>query len=153
MTMLRRWTLAFAAALMLSAAPASATQEAEHPRDYPFSFDSPVGVYDMGAVQRGFAVYRQVCASCHSMNFLAYRHLGTPAGFYQIADANEAVQPNELTASINHERMPVLLSTNDECETWLRGSTQEAFALARSFPAQSMRIAQAGPDRNDKMVA
>ena len=29
---------------------------------------------------------------------LAHRHLGTPAGFYQIADANEAVQPIELTA-------------------------------------------------------
>lgn len=80
MIMLRRLTLAFAAALALSVAPAFAAQEAEHPEDYAFSFDSPVGAYDMGAVQRGFAVYRQVCASCHSMNYLAYRHLGERGG-------------------------------------------------------------------------
>ena len=30
---------------------------------------------------------------------LAYRHLGTPAGFYQIADANEAMRPEEVTAT------------------------------------------------------
>jgi ubiquinol-cytochrome c reductase cytochrome c1 subunit len=34
------------------------------------------GVYDMASVQRGFQVYREVCASCHSMKYLAYRDLG-----------------------------------------------------------------------------
>jgi hypothetical protein len=32
------------------------------------------------------------------LDHLAYRHLGTPAGFYQIADANEAMHPQWLTA-------------------------------------------------------
>jgi hypothetical protein len=32
------------------------------------------------------------------LDLLAYRHLGTPAGFYQIADANEAMHPKSLTA-------------------------------------------------------
>ena len=41
-------------------------------------------------------------------------------------------EPNELTASINHERMPVLLSDRAEFETWLSGSPEEAFKLARS---------------------
>ena len=59
--------------------------------------------------------------------------------------------PNELTASINHERMPVLLSTNDECETWLNGSTKEAFALARPFPADRMRVVQVGAERKDQL--
>jgi cytochrome c1 len=78
--MLRRLTFALTAFVALAAAPAHAVTEAEHPHDHPFSFDSPVGNYDMGAVQRGFAVYRQVCASCHSMNDLAYRHLGERGG-------------------------------------------------------------------------
>lgn len=38
------------------------------------------GSYDRGALQRGFAVYKQVCAACHSMNLMAYRNL-TAIGF------------------------------------------------------------------------
>ncbi|MGE0596728.1 MAG: cytochrome c1 [Hyphomonadaceae bacterium] len=72
--------LIIAAAAALFATPALAASEAEHPEDYRFSFDSPVGHYDMAQVQRGFQVYRQVCASCHSMNYLAYRHLGERGG-------------------------------------------------------------------------
>ena len=34
-------------------------------------------------------------------------------------------EPNELTASINHERMPVLLTHPADFETWLSGSTEE----------------------------
>ena len=56
-------------------------------------------------------------------------------------------EPNPLTASINHERMPVLLSDVEQFETWLSGTPAEAFALARSFPAERMRIVQAGADR------
>lgn len=33
------------------------------------------GTYDRGALQRGFAVYKQVCSACHSLNLLAYRNL------------------------------------------------------------------------------
>ena len=39
--------------------------------------------------------------------------------------------PNELTQSINHERMPVLLTAADQFDTWLRGSPAEAFALIK----------------------
>ncbi len=58
-------------------------------------------------------------------------------------------EPNELTVSINHERMPVLLSEPSQFDTWLNGSPQEAFALARSYPAEAMRIVQSGPERKD----
>jgi ubiquinol-cytochrome c reductase cytochrome c1 subunit len=36
----------------------------------------------MASVQRGFQVYKEVCASCHSMNYLSYRNLGEPRGPY-----------------------------------------------------------------------
>lgn len=78
--MLRRFALALAAAVAISAAPANAAEEAEHPPNHAFSFESPVGHYDMGAVQRGFLVYKQVCAACHSMDYMAYRHLGEEGG-------------------------------------------------------------------------
>ena len=55
-------------------------------------------------------------------------------------------EPNELTASINHERMPVLLTDPADFETWLSGSTAEAFNLARSYAADQMRMVQSGPN-------
>lgn len=77
--MLRALTAA-AALLIASASPALAASDAEHPHNHQFSFDSPIGGYDMGAVQRGFQVYQQVCAACHGMDHLAYRHLGERGG-------------------------------------------------------------------------
>lgn len=86
--MLRALTAA-AAVFVAGFGVAFAAGNAEHPHDHPFSFDSPVGSYDMGAVQRGFQVYNQVCSSCHSMDHLAYRHLGEKGGpfaLYMVRD-------------------------------------------------------------------
>ncbi len=33
------------------------------------------GKYDRAALQRGFQVYKQVCAACHGMHYLSYRNL------------------------------------------------------------------------------
>jgi putative SOS response-associated peptidase YedK len=60
-------------------------------------------------------------------------------------------EPNTLTASINHERMPVLMSDPADFETWLSGSTEDAFKLARSYAADQMRIVQFGADREDRL--
>lgn len=45
-----------------------------------WSFNGPFGTYDRGALQRGFQVYKEVCAACHSMKLLSYRNL-TAIGF------------------------------------------------------------------------
>jgi ubiquinol-cytochrome c reductase cytochrome c1 subunit len=47
----------------------------EEPRDIAFSFDGPFGKYDRAQLQRGFQVYKEVCASCHGLNFIAFRDL------------------------------------------------------------------------------
>ncbi|MCL4765088.1 MAG: SOS response-associated peptidase family protein [Hyphomicrobiaceae bacterium] len=60
--------------------------------------------------------------------------------------------PNALVATVNHERMPVLLSDEAQFETWLSGSPQEAFALVRSFDPDAMRIVQAGAERQDLLA-
>jgi putative SOS response-associated peptidase YedK len=60
--------------------------------------------------------------------------------------------PNALTDSINHERMPVLLSEEQDFEMWLSGSVSEAFALARSYDARSMRIVQSGFEKKDLLA-
>jgi putative SOS response-associated peptidase YedK len=62
-------------------------------------------------------------------------------------------EPNELNASINHERVPVLLTDPADFETWLSGPPDEAFTLARSYAANQMRIVQSGSERKDLLAA
>lgn len=47
----------------------------EAPRHVSFSFDGPFGKYDRAQLQRGFQVYKEVCAACHSLKFVAFRDL------------------------------------------------------------------------------
>ncbi len=45
-----------------------------------WSFKSLTGKFDRASLQRGFQVYKEVCSSCHSMQYLSYRNLGEPGG-------------------------------------------------------------------------
>jgi ubiquinol-cytochrome c reductase cytochrome c1 subunit len=47
----------------------------KHPKDVAFSFDGPFGHYDRQQLQRGFQAYKEVCASCHGLTFVAFRNL------------------------------------------------------------------------------
>jgi len=49
--------------------------EALQPAYYPWSHRYPWQAFDHASIRRGFQVYRQVCASCHSVHQLAYRNL------------------------------------------------------------------------------
>jgi ubiquinol-cytochrome c reductase cytochrome c1 subunit len=40
-----------------------------------WKFEKLFGTYDLASAQRGFQVYANVCANCHSMHFLHYRDL------------------------------------------------------------------------------
>ena len=60
--------------------------------------------------------------------------------------------PNPLVATINHERMPVLLTRPDEFDRWIHGTPEAAMAIAREHPAEQMHIVQSGYDKEDKLV-
>ncbi len=47
----------------------------KHPKDVSFSFDGPFGKFDRQQLQRGFQVYKEVCAACHGINLVAFRNL------------------------------------------------------------------------------
>ncbi len=67
------------AALGLGLTMAGAAGAAEYPIEKPveqnWSFSGPFGTYDKGQLQRGLKVYREVCASCHGLNLVAFRTL------------------------------------------------------------------------------
>ena len=45
-----------------------------------WSFKGLFGKFDRGSLQRGYQVYSEVCASCHSMKYVSYRNLFEPGG-------------------------------------------------------------------------
>ena len=86
--MLPRLAGALAAGIVaLFLSPAWA-QEAQQPLTFPikvpeqerWSFAGPFGRFDTAQLQRGFQVYKEVCANCHSMNLVAFRNLADPFG-------------------------------------------------------------------------
>lgn len=115
-----RALLAAAAALALSlASPAFAAEQAERPSRQPWSFAGPFGTFDRAQLQRGFKVYREVCATCHSLKYIAFRNLaqrGGPgfteaqakviASEYQVADGpNDQGDMFERAGQL-HDRLP-----------------------------------------------
>eukprot|EP00550_Attheya_septentrionalis_P003401 CAMPEP_0198291318 /NCGR_PEP_ID=MMETSP1449-20131203/8883_1 /TAXON_ID=420275 /ORGANISM="Attheya septentrionalis, Strain CCMP2084" /LENGTH=275 /DNA_ID=CAMNT_0043989939 /DNA_START=29 /DNA_END=856 /DNA_ORIENTATION=+ len=46
-----------------------------HPAELPWEHLGLFSSYDCGALRRGFQVYRQVCATCHSIEQIHYREL------------------------------------------------------------------------------
>ena len=44
-------------------------------RQADWSFSGPFGTFDKASMQRGFQAYTEVCAGCHSMNYIAFRNL------------------------------------------------------------------------------
>ncbi|KAB2849948.1 MAG: cytochrome c1 [Hyphomicrobiaceae bacterium] len=45
-----------------------------------WSFAGLFGHFDQGQLQRGYKIYEEVCAGCHSMNLMRYRNLGQIGG-------------------------------------------------------------------------
>ena len=45
-----------------------------------WSFKGLFGKFDRGSLQRGYQVYSEVCAGCHSMKYLSYRNLSEKGG-------------------------------------------------------------------------
>jgi len=76
------------ASATLVVGPASAADEAHatphypivKPPQEPWSFAGVFGKFDTGQLQRGYQVYKEVCAACHSMELVSFRNLGQPGG-------------------------------------------------------------------------
>ena len=81
-----------------------------------WSFSGPFGTFDKAAMQRGFQVYNEVCAGCHSMKLIAFRNfadLGYNEAEIKALAAQYEVQdgPNDdgemfMRPAIPADRMP-----------------------------------------------
>ncbi len=116
---------------LLAASPALAAEGEIAIPNANFSFQGLFGTFDRAAVQRGFLVYKDVCAACHSMQQLYYRNL-------QEIGLSEA-QVRAIAASVEVQDGP-----NDEGQMFERpGRPSDRFR--RPFPnEQAARAANNG---------
>ena len=104
---------AFAAAILgimtgvLFTGSASASGDAVKLAKQEWSFKGIFGTFDRGALKRGYQIYAEVCAGCHSLDFVAYRNL------QEIGLDEDTVK--EIAAEFEVEDGP-----NDEGEMFMR---------------------------------
>ena len=69
-----------------------------------WSFKGFFGKFDRGSLQRGYQVYTEVCAACHSMQYLTYRNLSEPGGpEFSEAEAKAIASQFEVTDGPNND--------------------------------------------------
>ena len=80
-------------------------------KEIEWSFDGPFGTVDKQSAQRGYQVYKEVCASCHSMKLFSFRDL-SGIGFsdaeikeiakeYKYPDIDDSGEPIERDGKAN----------------------------------------------------
>ena len=65
---------AAAAAVSLGLSGAQAAESVAIPKSQ-WSFSGVFGTFDQAQLQRGYQVYKEACAACHSMDLIAFRNL------------------------------------------------------------------------------
>lgn len=82
------------------AMPAHAFETPE-PASHDWSFAGIFGTFDRASMQRGFQVYKEVCASCHSIRLVAYRNLSALG--YSEKEIKAIAAEYEVTDGPNNE--------------------------------------------------
>ena len=69
-----------------------------------WSFKSFFGTFDRASLQRGYQVYTEVCASCHSLKYVSYRNLVEKGGpEFSIEQAKAIASNFEVTDGPNND--------------------------------------------------
>tara|TARA_B100000035_G_C20960898_1_gene536481 strand:+ start:438 stop:1214 length:777 start_codon:yes stop_codon:yes gene_type:complete len=95
-----------------------------------WSFKGLFGKFDRASLQRGYQVYTEVCASCHSMKYLSYRNLAEKGG----------PEFTEAQAKVIASSFEVIDGPNADGEMFTRpGKLSDKFVM----PYENVKAAQA----------
>ena len=159
-------------ALNVSTAFAAGEGETPHypikkPREQSWSFAGPFGKWDLGQLQRGYKVYTEVCAACHSLDLVAFRNLAeigyseaqvkAIAAEYEVTDGPD--QDGEMfdRTAVPSDRIPGPFANEEAAKASNNGAYPPDFSLLakargveRGFPQFVFDVftmyAENGPD-------
>lgn len=104
------------------------------------------GTYDRGALQRGYKIYREVCAGCHSMKRVYFRNL-SDLGYSESQIKNIAKEytymdgPNEEGEMVERPGLP-----SDHFKSPFANDNAAKFANGGALPPDLSLIIKARPD-------
>lgn len=126
------------------AASAPAAEESIAIPKQVWPFDGVFGTFDRASAQRGFQVYHEVCAKCHSLSLLSYRNLGE-LGFTE--EQVTAIAAGDQVVDRDDHGMPV---TDDSGKVVMRpGRPSDSFAV----PDKSVTSALPAPPPDLSVMA
>lgn len=117
---MRHIIFGFLTAISIGVSGASFAFELPRAPSQDWSWQGVFGTFDQAAQQRGLQVYVEVCAACHSLNFVAYRNL-VSLGY------------NEEEIKAFAEEFEVEDGPNEEGDMYMR-SARPYDQFARPFP-------------------
>lgn len=84
---------------LVTISTAIAAGDAKHPKEVDFSFKGAFGTFKRAELQRGFEVYKNVCASCHGIEHIRFGNLqGKGKTIHEIRESNLGLTKDEVTA-------------------------------------------------------
>merc|ERR1712195_395925 len=123
------------------------------PESYPWNHKGWFEAYDMASVRRGHQIYQNVCATCHSMNLLAYRNYVDAC--YTEAEVRAMCEDVEVTDGPDDEgemfERPAKLS--DNLVSPYRNDEEARFSNAGALPPDLSLMAKARPEGEDYIFA
>lgn len=120
----------------------------KYPKDVHFASDGALGRFDEAQLQRGFQVFKEVCAACHSLEYVAFRDLAG-LGYSEAEIKAIAEQWAIETPSINPETGEMATRPNTAADRFPKPFANEVAARAannNAVPPDLSLMTKARPD-------
>ncbi|GBR03093.1 cytochrome c1 [Acetobacter oeni] len=115
-----------------------------------WSFDGPLGNFDLASVQRGYTVYAEICSTCHGMQHV---HFGDLAGTgLTAAQAQAIAASHKIPDGIGSDGKPALRAATAD-DAFPTPPVAQGLIPGAVIPPDQSRLAEVYPGGPDRIYA